>query len=62
LQQGKDALDSIASFFNRARPTTREVEQRIATVQDRGPSQPPVVQQAVVTTKTEQSTAEPPGG
>ena len=63
LQQGKDALDSIGSFFNRSRPATREVEQRIATVQDMGPNQPPVVQQAVVTTKTEQSSAEDkPGG
>jgi hypothetical protein len=50
LQLGKDVLDSIKGYFNRAAPSVQSVTQRITTVQ------PSIVQPAVVETSTARST------
>jgi hypothetical protein len=56
LQQGKDTLDSVKGYFNRSAPASQAVEQRITTVQPSEDSGEPVVQQALIETKTDKST------
>ncbi len=62
LQQGKDALDNLGGYLQRAGPIASAVEQKITTIQPSGPGEPPVVQEAVVQTKAEQSTGEAHAG
>jgi exonuclease VII small subunit len=60
LQQGKDTLDSVKGYFNRAAPVAQAIQQRITTVQPSETTGEPVVQQAVVETTTAKSTDEGP--
>ena len=60
LQQGKDTLDSVKGYFNRAAPIAQAVQQRITTVQPSEDTGQPVVQQAVIETTTAKSTDEGP--
>ena len=63
LQQSRDALDGLGTFFNnRAAPSVQAVEQKITTVQATAPGQPPLVGQAVIQTTSAQGPEPAPGG
>jgi exonuclease VII small subunit len=60
LQQGKDTLDSVKGYFNRAAPIAQAVQQKITTVQSSEDTGEPIVKQAVIETTTEKTTDEGP--